>query len=565
MRTPEILHFQATERCNLACPGCYLPERTGPGEPAQLVAARVFRPLAEAGVRLATLTGGEPLMHPQFVALCAEACRVFDSVQVVSNGLMLDTAMFSRLREAGVASIKVSLDGASPAAHDALRGKAGAFARTVGNLRAIMALAEHERSGVELGVITTVHPENVGELADIAALAREIGLHHALVQPFHPFCMVYPPSAETVQAPGATPQFLDVLAGQIGRLKADKATAPDFVDNSLEMLDKFEEFYVRPGGPSQLCGADRFVFVNSLLEVRGCLFCRPLASLRVSSPAEVFGSQGWKGFQAFRRGCSLCLMGCQFQGKAQRLSQRGFALWNEGHRDVAKRLFEASLAREYSVEAEQGLGMSLKELGRTADAELHFRNVLEARPDHPYARIDLCECLRRQGRHAEAAQMLERLVNGGYVSPLVRHQYGVSLIALGRHAEALDQILHALREKPNHAWMRFDLGMVLNALGRPQESLEHFLEAARLDPEVPWFHFRLGLTLAGLGQMAEALAEMRRAVELAPDAARTNLEMARLLLRDGNAQDAAWFLARAREIDPAFVAKEYPEGSSDAN
>lgn len=563
MNTPEILHFQVTERCNLACPGCYLPERAGKGASPELASRRVFEPLARAGVRQATLTGGEPLVHPKFIEICAEACRVFDGVQVVTNGLLLDVETFKRLRDAGVNSIRVSLDGAAPATHDKLRGLDGAFGRTVANLRAITALAEDERGGVDLGAIATLSPANVGEMAAIADLARDIGLGHLLVQPFHPFAMAYPPKGAPQPRPEASPEFLAKLDAQVAALGEIKAARPDFIDNGFEMLSALRDFHVRPGGPKQVCGADRFVFVNSLLQVRGCLFCQPLASLAEQTPDEVFSGKPWRDFQAFRRSCSLCLMGCQFRGKARRLADQGFALWNAGRREAAGRLFEASLKREKSVDALQGLGLSLKELGQPGRAEACFREVLAMRPAHPFALIDLGDCLRRQGRHQEAADVLGEAVRQGRGSARVRHQYGVALMALGRHGEALDQIMHAQRQMPGHAWVRFDVGMALCALGRAGEALEHFRAAMDLDPATPWFPYRLGLTLAGLGREAEALDHLARAVVVAPGEARPNLELGRLLGRMGR-PGAQAYLREAARIDPGLFAREFPEGSADA-
>jgi MoaA/NifB/PqqE/SkfB family radical SAM enzyme/Tfp pilus assembly protein PilF len=565
MNTPEILHLQVTERCNLACPGCYLPDRTGRGAPASLIDEKVFKPLAEAGVRHVTLTGGEPLLHPEFVEICARARAVFDSVQVVTNGLLLDLAMFSRLRDAGVASIKVSLDGALPGTNDLLRGKKGAFEKTVGRLRSILALPESKRSGVELGSITTVHPGNVSELTAISGFVRDLGLKHFLVQPYHCFGPVYPPTGEQPLGTKPEPSFLKTLSQEVEALKTVKAENADFIDNSLEMLDKMVEFAVNPEGPRQRCGANRFVFVNSGLEARGCLFCLPLASLERSHPGDLFAGKAWEDFQKFRRGCRRCLMGCQFLGVAQRLSDRGFALTQGGRYPGAERLFKDSLEREYSVDAVHGLALAQWKQGRLEEAGTRYREVLRARPGHQFAGGDLCEVLRASGRMDEALEAGAWAVENASSSYYARYQHGLTLLAAGRAQEALEHLLHASRMSPNGAWIRFNLGMALFTLGRGEEALGCFREAVRLEPEVPWFHYRLGLTLAGQGSMDEALAEMHRAVELAPGEARPHLELGRLLRAAGQELEAAdEHLRKAAEIDPALVPKEFPMGITHA-
>lgn len=572
MNTPEILHFQVTERCNLSCPGCYLPGRDGGFACPDAAARRVFEPLAASGARFATITGGEPLLHPRLGEICAAASGLFTEVQVVTNGLLLDAAAFAMLRDAGVGAVRVSLDGAGAATHDALRGLPGAFARTLANLRALAALPPDERGGVKLGVIATVGPANAPELAATARLALELGCDHFLAQPLHGFGRVYPPPGEASAYPGAAPEFPAGLDAQVAELSRIKAARPDFVDNSFEMLSAMRDFFARPGGPSQRCGADRFVFVDSALAVRGCLFCAELGSLAQASPAEIFASARWRDFQAFRRSCTRCLMGCQFRGRARRLADAGFAAWNAGRYEAAARLFEASFARERSAEALQGLGMSLASRGRAGRAEAIFRQVLALSPGHEFALCDLASCLEAQGRaeealellggalrggragqrtlaryagalsasgrHQDAADALEQAVRSGRALPEVRHRYAVALMALGRAGEALAQLELALAARPGDAWTRFDYGMALRALGRPGEALGHFRAAMQAAPSVPWFPYRLGLTLEELGRPGEAIELLKLAVRLAPGEARPRLELARLLACAGDPEAA---------------------------
>jgi MoaA/NifB/PqqE/SkfB family radical SAM enzyme/thioredoxin-like negative regulator of GroEL len=553
-RTPRILHFQATERCNLACPGCYLPERSGMGVQPEEAARRVFRPLAATGVESATITGGEPLLHPRIEEICAEACRAFASVQVVCNGLLLTPETFAGLRRAGVRAVRVSLDGATSEVHDGLRGMRGAFERTVGNLRAVAALPRSERSGVELGVIATAQAANAGEISAIAALASAIGLDHFLVQPHHPYGFVYPRRGNAPAQAGLPPETLQRLLGEMGKVAQIKRDHPDFVDNSLEMLEAFRDFFILPGGPRQMCGADSFVFVNSRMEVRGCLFCEPLASLEGSTPAEVFASRAWRDFQDFRRSCRLCLMGCQFRGKAQRLADRGFALCGEGQAGRAERLFRASLERGPSVEAEQGLGMSLKMMGRIQEAAGHFRNVLALRPDHVFSLGDLGECLRMMGENGEAVALLEPSVRSGMATAFVRCQYGMALMALGRFGEALDQIMQAVREDPRSTWMRFEAISALNSMGRHDEAREQLRRAERAfrdlvgeHPEDMAVRGDLVHCLCLQGRHAEAAKELESSPEAGAMPARARHSYGVALMALNRHADALAHLDRAAQ------------------
>jgi len=72
------------------------------------------------------------------------------------------------LRDVGVKSASLSLDGARPSTHDAVRGIDGHFNSTI---EAITRLREH---GFTTQINTTVMPSNVRELADVARLLHEL-------------------------------------------------------------------------------------------------------------------------------------------------------------------------------------------------------------------------------------------------------------------------------------------------------------------------------------------------------------------------------------------------------
>lgn len=127
---PQPLHelwLHITDRCNLACSHCLFC--SGPDQTRELSLKQITDNLEEAvslGCRLFALTGGEPLMHPDFRQIVEQMLAVPDSrIVILTNGLLaaqrLDPAWpKNRLQ------LQISLDG-RPEHHDALRGS-GAFA-----------------------------------------------------------------------------------------------------------------------------------------------------------------------------------------------------------------------------------------------------------------------------------------------------------------------------------------------------------------------------------------------------------------------------------------------------
>lgn len=127
--------FHVTNRCNMACRHCLFV--SGPGESEELAAETVLalaRQAVEAGCRVFALTGGEPLVHPDFKRLVDGLLDCGDtSVAVLTNGLHLPEFRDALTRwPRDKFHLQISIDGMREA-HDHIRGKA-AFDELVGAL-----------------------------------------------------------------------------------------------------------------------------------------------------------------------------------------------------------------------------------------------------------------------------------------------------------------------------------------------------------------------------------------------------------------------------------------------
>ena len=562
MNSPQYLHFQLTERCNLSCPGCYLPERSGKGATADEIEKNVFKPLALAGVRFATLTGGEPLLHPQCINICAAAVRCFESVQLVCNGTLLNIDMYESLCNVGVKAIKVSLDAPVSAVHDALRGKAGCFKIVTDNLRSIVALPLSRRGGIDLGCICTVYPENVHLLRETAALVEGMGLDSILFQPFHPYGMLYPDTAAPFDRPTYDKKFLAVLEKQLMMLRELRINMPVFVDNSLEMLDKFQEFYTSPDGPVQVCGTDRFVFVNSLFQVRGCLFCEPLGSLQEETLTQFRQSQVWRSFDSFRLSCRRCLMGCQFvnknMDKANKLTEEGFSLLNADHPDLnaARIAFDKSLSYEYSVAAAHGAGLVRSRLGELKEGRLLLEEALSHQPRNCFILADLGWILLQNAEHPDlntARIAFDKSLSYEFSVPAA-HGAGLVRSRLGELKEGRLFLEKALSHLPRNCFILSDLGWILlqQDAWEDMESVAKRLESIQ-GGECMAYRLK-GLAARKRGELNNAMQWLRMAMEANPDSKEPwpPFEYGLACLEANCLKDAKYFIRIAVERMPLF-------------
>ncbi|MDP2316666.1 MAG: radical SAM protein [Pseudomonadota bacterium] len=175
---PWTLELYPTLRCNLDCVFCDTTDRHRPAV-NELSVARQLAIVDEAAAmgvrRVALLGGGEPLLSaaaPQLVErVKAHGMEGF----LTTNGTRLDVVA-DRLVAIGWDEVHVSIDGAEAATHDALRGRPGAFRKSVSALCRLRRL--RDRAGgahPRLGIHTVLTRDNVDELAGIVRLAAALG------------------------------------------------------------------------------------------------------------------------------------------------------------------------------------------------------------------------------------------------------------------------------------------------------------------------------------------------------------------------------------------------------
>lgn len=174
-RKPLLVFWETTRACLLACQHCRATAQPRPF-PDELTTAegrQLIEDLAHFDQRppILVLTGGDCLMRDDLFELVAHASARHLHVAISpSVSPRLSDSSLSRLREYGVKTASLSLDGATPETHEAVRGVIGHFDATK---RAIAKLQEH---GYAVQINTTVMRRNAWELADIAALMHKSGV-----------------------------------------------------------------------------------------------------------------------------------------------------------------------------------------------------------------------------------------------------------------------------------------------------------------------------------------------------------------------------------------------------
>jgi len=158
---------ELTYRCNLDCYFCYndLGLRGRPLSKEQYF--RFFEGLRELGTFNLTLSGGEPLAHPDFFALGAYARELGFVTRIKSNGHALSSEVARRMKaEVDPFIVEVSLHGATAETHDRQTRVPGSFDRLLSNIAAA------RLAGLRLKINSTLTGWNEHEMEGIIDLAE---------------------------------------------------------------------------------------------------------------------------------------------------------------------------------------------------------------------------------------------------------------------------------------------------------------------------------------------------------------------------------------------------------
>jgi AdoMet-dependent heme synthase len=178
----EIVPFSAvwevTNRCNLRCVHCYQGK-----EGTELDRERsraMLDDLLALGCLKLTLTGGEPLLHPDFREIYEYCTDKGFAVTLFTNATRFSPGLMDLLLRLPPFAVECSLHGASAPAHDAVTGVEGSFEAAKKN---ILQLVE---KGFRVVVKSALMSVNHQELGPLRELTRQWDAS------FHPTLRIFP-------------------------------------------------------------------------------------------------------------------------------------------------------------------------------------------------------------------------------------------------------------------------------------------------------------------------------------------------------------------------------------
>lgn len=329
---PEGIHLELTKCCNFRCYYCYR-EASPTANDTHMdgdTIVRLVKQMAERGLKLVEITGGEPLMHPEFEKIATACIQELSLVSILTNGFFVDerlTELLLPFRDKVVFS--VSFDSWRDDDLDRRSAVKGAAPRIKNAIRLL------SDKGFLVRASMAVDERNWPDLEATLLAARELGARKFAYTPIMPLGRA--PKEQTLWTSVSQKEAYDKEVYLIERYK-------DFLDLTSENNTKriydpggcgagHTNFVLAPDGNVRLCasydetiGVIGNVLRQPLEEVFGNPLCALSAQLRSPSPVICGDCER----AAFCSGCALRgTLGAEYVGKenCRWLKQGDAAAW----------------------------------------------------------------------------------------------------------------------------------------------------------------------------------------------------------------------------------------------
>lgn len=268
-RYPFCGTIELTPHCNLKCVHCYVSQCHWEGNILSYPElCRLLDQFADAGCLWLLLTGGEPLLRPDFLDIYTYAKKKGILVSFFTNGTLITPEMADYLSEWGPRAVEITLYGATRQTYEAVTGVSGSYDRC---LQGIELLVERH---IPLRLKAVVLTVNKDEVEGMKQYAQNLGV------PFR-----YDPAIMPRLDQGLEPCHF--------RLTPEEVVEIEMADP--ERVQSWNEFYQTHQGPVAgdslyLCNAGRYsFFMDSFGRLSLCLSARsPSYDLRQGSFAEAW-------------------------------------------------------------------------------------------------------------------------------------------------------------------------------------------------------------------------------------------------------------------------------------
>lgn len=166
---PYAVTWGVTHPCNLKCDHCYDVVTHRRKDLTTTQALTVIDRLAEAGITYIVFSGGEPMLRKDLFELMAHCGEYGIQIGMRTNGTLITPENAAALADLRLQVAGISLDGASPTIHNAVRGQ-GTFERTYAGIQSLLV------HNIRVNVEVVLSKRNAHQHLDFVRLAEKWGV-----------------------------------------------------------------------------------------------------------------------------------------------------------------------------------------------------------------------------------------------------------------------------------------------------------------------------------------------------------------------------------------------------
>ena len=168
---PMLAHLVVSRYCNLECAYCSEFDKVSKPVPLKDLLDRIDA-LARLETQIVTLTGGEPLTHPDHDAVIRRIRSHGMVATTITNGFLLTRRRIEGMNAAGLQEMQISIDGVKP---DAISKKT--LKSLAGKLKL---LSDHAVFHVNINSVLGISEERTQDALEVAENAKALGFSHTV-------------------------------------------------------------------------------------------------------------------------------------------------------------------------------------------------------------------------------------------------------------------------------------------------------------------------------------------------------------------------------------------------
>lgn len=155
------LHIEITSKCNERCVHCYIPHENKVSNIEPDLFYNILKQCKKMNLLHLTLSGGEPMMHPNFIDFLKKCNEYNFSVNILSNLTLINKPAIEEMKRNRLLSVQVSLYSIDANIHDTITQVKGSFEKTK---NAILALREND---IPLQISCPIIKQNMNSYNDV--------------------------------------------------------------------------------------------------------------------------------------------------------------------------------------------------------------------------------------------------------------------------------------------------------------------------------------------------------------------------------------------------------------